>query len=173
MVYVLNDYDRCKLKPEWMPEEFAYLKAHAHETIAANDPEALGEYIGSSQVFGVPDTDPLVKRGIDYLLEHQNADGSWGDVNEKDIYTRCHTTWTGIGDWNRRRHGLWMEGRYNQPGSAPPHETLKERNDEASADRDRGLLSGDPVGRRGVSALPALLPFAGGLTELNAEALGG
>jgi hypothetical protein len=97
MVYVLNDYDRYKLKPEWMPEEFAYLKAHAHETIAANDPETLGEYIDSLQVFGMPDTDPLVKRGIDYLLAHQNPDGSWGDVNEKDIYTRYHTTWTGIG----------------------------------------------------------------------------
>ena len=104
IVYVLNDYTRYKLKPEWLPHEFAYLKAHAQETIDEKDPETLGEYIDSLQAFGVPDTDPMVKRGIDYLLEHQNADGSWGDVNEKDTYTRYHTTWTGIGgvmayDW--------------------------------------------------------------------------
>ncbi len=97
IVYVLNDYSRYKLKPEWLPQEFAYLKSHAQETINTKDPETLGEYIDSLQAFGIPDTDPVVKRGIDFLLEHQNADGSWGDLNEKDIYTRYHTTWTGIG----------------------------------------------------------------------------
>lgn len=97
MIYVLNDYDRYRLRPVWLPQEFAYLKSHAHESIESNDPETLGEYIDSLQAFGVPDTDPLVKRGIDYLLAHQNPDGSWGDLKEKDIYTRYHTTWTGIG----------------------------------------------------------------------------
>jgi hypothetical protein len=106
IVYVLNDYDRYRLKPEWLPGEFDYLKAHALEALEGNDPETLGEYIDSLQVFGLPVSDPLVKRSMDYLLAHQNADGSWGDINEKDIYTRYHTTWTGIGgvmryDWQR------------------------------------------------------------------------
>ena len=35
-------------------------------------------------------------RGTKYLLANQNEDGSWGDTDEEDIRTRCHTTWTAI-----------------------------------------------------------------------------
>ena len=97
MVYTLNDYSLFHLKPEWMPQEFAYLKQHAQSAIDNNDPETLGEYLDTLQSFGMTEEDPLIRRGMDYLLARQNADGSWGDVNSKDIYARYHTTWTGIG----------------------------------------------------------------------------
>lgn len=97
IIYTLNDYDRYRLRPEWLPQEFAYLKAHARMAIDENDAETLGEFIDSLQVFGLTDKDPQVRSGIDYLLAHQNPDGSWGEVQDHDIYTRYHTTWTGIG----------------------------------------------------------------------------
>ena len=34
---------------------------------------------------------------LDWLQATQNPDGSWGDPAEQDVYTRYHTTWTGIG----------------------------------------------------------------------------
>jgi hypothetical protein len=45
---------------------------------------------------------------VEYLLATQNADGSWGDAEAKDIYRRYHPTWTAIDGlrdykWKRRR----------------------------------------------------------------------
>ena len=46
---------------------------------------------------GFPTTDRAFRRaGMDYLLARQNADGSWGDMREKDIYKRYHPTWNAV-----------------------------------------------------------------------------
>ena len=105
IIYTLNDYSRYRLRAEWLPQEFQFLKTHAQKAIDENDVETLGEFLDSLQSLGMTEKDPLLRRGIDHLLAHQNADGSWGDVNDKSIYTRYHTTWTGIGgvmayDWH-------------------------------------------------------------------------
>jgi len=97
IVYTFNDYSLFRLRPEWLPAEFEYIRSNAQSAIRNHDPELLGEYIDSLQAFGVPDSDPLVRSGINYLLARQNPDGSWGDPAEQDVYTRYHTTWTGIG----------------------------------------------------------------------------
>ena len=34
---------------------------------------------------------------IDWLLDHQYPDGSWGDPKSNDVYDRYHSTWTGVG----------------------------------------------------------------------------
>jgi hypothetical protein len=38
----------------------------------------------------------VVNSGVEYLLASQNADGSWGDLDEPDVHTRYHTAWTAI-----------------------------------------------------------------------------
>ena len=96
LVYTLNDYNRHLLEPGWLPEEFEFLTRNASETLAAGDTELLGEFIDSLRAFGVPETDPCIRSGIDYLLGAQNADGSWGDPQDPDIPRRCHTTWTAV-----------------------------------------------------------------------------
>jgi len=42
--------------------------------------------------------DPLIRRGTDFILWRQHADGSWGDIDpaDKDPYTPYHSTWTAI-----------------------------------------------------------------------------
>ena len=45
-------------------------------------------------------------------MQEQNDDGSWGDPGEKNIRTRCHTTWTAIDGLRAYR---WRGERLNRP----------------------------------------------------------
>ena len=96
VVYTLNDYHTYRLSPRWLPQEFAFLKACVKNVCEQDDPEILGELLDSLRAFGLSTSHPLIIRGTDYLLACQNRDGSWGDPDEENIRTRCHTTWTAI-----------------------------------------------------------------------------
>ena len=96
IVYTLNDYGTYRLSPRWLPREFAFLKANVASACERKDPEVLGELLDSLKAFGLSASHPLIMRGTRYLLAEQNEDGSWGDPNEENIRTRCHTTWTAI-----------------------------------------------------------------------------
>jgi hypothetical protein len=96
IVYTLNDYSTYRLRPGWLPPEFEFLKANVAAACERQDPEVLGELLDSLKAFGLRTSHPLIVRGTNYLLEEQNEDGSWGDPEEENIRTRCHTTWTAI-----------------------------------------------------------------------------
>jgi hypothetical protein len=96
IVYTLNDYDRYQLSPRWLPAEFAFMKESLPEAIATDDAEMAGEIIDALKAFKLADDHPLIRRGMDYLLARQNADGSWGDPRAAWIYARYHPTWTAI-----------------------------------------------------------------------------
>jgi hypothetical protein len=96
IVYTLNDYGTYKLSPRWLPREFAFLKANVEAACVRHDPEILGELLDSLKAFGLRASHPLVDHGTSYLLAEQNEDGSWGDPEEDDVSTRCHTTWTAV-----------------------------------------------------------------------------
>ncbi|HEV3331597.1 MAG TPA: hypothetical protein VG096_11480 [Bryobacteraceae bacterium] len=97
LVYTYNNYNQNLLSPGCFPQEFAYLKANLTEAIRDRDEETLGEYMDSLQAFGMTFADPLLQKGVDYLLSRQNPDGSWGDPHYPEIYGRYHTTWTSLG----------------------------------------------------------------------------
>jgi hypothetical protein len=96
VIYALNGYSRFRLRPEWLPDEFEFLRANLQETIATNDPESMGEYLDTLKSFGLTEADPLIRTGIEFILSRQNPDGSWGDPQSDDIYMRYHPTWTAI-----------------------------------------------------------------------------
>jgi hypothetical protein len=96
IVYGLNDYTFSKLKPEWLPQEYEFLLDHLKQNIATNDAETMGEFLDTLMSFGLTTEHPLIRTGIEYLLSVQNADGSWGDLDEEDIYKRYHPTWTSV-----------------------------------------------------------------------------
>jgi hypothetical protein len=96
VVYTLNDYTLYKLRPEWLPQEYQYLKSNLKKVVMQNDPEMLGELMDTLRSFGVDESDPLMQAGVEFLISRQNADGSWGEAPESDSYTRYHTTWTAM-----------------------------------------------------------------------------
>lgn len=96
IVYTLNDYGTYKLSPRWLSREFAFLKSNVEAACVRHDPEILGELLDSLKALGLRASHPLIDRGTKYLLAEQNEDGSWGDPDEEDVRTRCHTTWTAI-----------------------------------------------------------------------------
>jgi len=98
IVYVFNDYGKYRLRPEWLPQEYDYLKDNFEYVIAIDDPETMGEFIDTLKSFGMTEKDPLIRRGMDFILSRQHADGSWGDIDpaDRDPYTPYHSTWTAI-----------------------------------------------------------------------------
>ncbi len=96
VVYTLNDYGQTRLSPRWLPREYEFLRANLREAIRARDADMLGEFVDSLRAFGLTEDDAGVREGVEYLLAHQNADGSWGDAAERDIYLRYHPTWGGV-----------------------------------------------------------------------------
>ncbi|MCX6631062.1 MAG: hypothetical protein NTW28_25905 [Candidatus Solibacter sp.] len=113
LVYTLNDYNRYRLPPELLPREFEFLREHLKVPVAAGDAELLGEFVDCLRAFGLPDSDPAVRSGVEYLLASQNPDGSWGDVHEPDVHTRYHTAWTaidGLRDYTWSARTEWPAG---------------------------------------------------------------
>jgi hypothetical protein len=96
VVYTLNDYNAFRLRPEWLSEEYEFLRANLRHMITANDPETMGEFLDTLRSFGLTQADPLIQTGMAFLLERQDPDGSWGDAGDRDVYHRYHSTWTGI-----------------------------------------------------------------------------
>ena len=96
IVYVLNNYSLYRLSPHCLPHEFAFLKVNLRHFIALEDSELIGELLDTLKSFGLPESHPLILTGMSFLIEQQNADGSWGDPDEEDIYQRYHPTWTAI-----------------------------------------------------------------------------
>jgi hypothetical protein len=96
VVYTLNDYSRYRLSPRWLAAEYEFLKRNLHEAVETKDADMMGEFLDSLRAFGLEDTHPLIRTGMEFLLSGQNADGSWGDPRAKDIYHRYHPTWTAV-----------------------------------------------------------------------------
>ena len=115
LVYTLNDYGRYQLSRRWLPCEFEFLKANLEEAIALDDPDMVGEFMDSLKAFGLANNGPMVRRGTQYLLSGQNADGSWGDPNEDDC-ERFHPTWTAV---DGLREFAWRGERLSFPNLKP------------------------------------------------------
>jgi hypothetical protein len=84
------------LAPRWLSVEYSFLKRNLARALDMDDPEMVGEYLDSLKSFGMSNDHRLILRGVRYLLARQNADGSWGEIDAKDIYNRYHPTWTAI-----------------------------------------------------------------------------
>ena len=130
VVYTLNDYNLYRLSPRWLPQEYEFLKSNLQEAIETEDPDMMGEFLDSLRAFGLKDSHPLIRRGMDFLLSRQNGDGSWGDMAATDVYARYHATWTAID--GLREYAWWRGERLSFPRLMP---MLREMNRQPD-DRD-------------------------------------
>lgn len=116
VVYTLNGYGVYNLSPRWLPEEYEFLKANIKEAIALDDADMMGEFVDSLMAFGLTDRNPLIRQGMKFLLSKQNTDGSWGDMETDDIYSRYHPTWAAI---DGLREYAWRGQRLKFPKLMP------------------------------------------------------
>jgi hypothetical protein len=124
IVYTLNDYSIYRLSPRWLPQEYTFLKTNLREAIETEDPDMMGEFLDSLKAFGLEDSHPLIRTGMEFLLSRQNEDGSWGDVNAEDIYERYHPTWTAI---DGLRQYAWRGERLSFPRLKPMLQAMNSR----------------------------------------------
>jgi hypothetical protein len=123
VVYTLNDYNAYRLRPAWLPQEFAFLKSHLRGAVEDEDAEMVGEFLECLKCFGLGAGSPAVRAGTDFLLDTQNADGSWGDTDTDSVYANYHTTLAAAGGLTEVR---WRATRLAFPElrpllrSAPP-----------------------------------------------------
>lgn len=92
IVYTLNDYNSYCLDRRSLPDEFDVLRKSLDVFIEMDDPETVGEILDSLKSFKVTSSSALMQRGIRFLLDRQNADGSWGEPDVHDPYDWHHTT---------------------------------------------------------------------------------
>jgi len=116
VVYTLNGYSTYMLSPRWLPDEYEFLKDSVDIVIELGDSDVAGEVLDSLKSFGLSDRHPLIRKGVDFLLATQNADGSWGDVEAEDIYDRYHPTLTAV---NGLRDYAWTKRALVFPALAP------------------------------------------------------
>lgn len=94
VVYTLNRYHEHRIAPSLLPEELRFIRLKLDKAIADEDPEMVGEALDCLKAAGF-ENDPLVSKGMEYLVSSQLADGAWAE-EEDDVYTAYHSAWTGI-----------------------------------------------------------------------------
>jgi len=95
LVYTLNAYHQRSIAPGLLPQEIAFIKHKLADAMEEDNPEMVGESLDSLKALG-QGNDPLVQQGTAYLLDHQEADGTWVEETDSSAYTAYHAAWTAI-----------------------------------------------------------------------------
>ncbi len=94
VIYTLDRYHEKGVAMSLLPQEFRFLRRKLDQAIEDDDPEMVGEAIDCLKAAGL-ENDPQVRRGMNYLISTQRADGTWAG-DDSDTYTAYHSAWTGI-----------------------------------------------------------------------------
>jgi hypothetical protein len=96
-IYTLNWYNSKQIATALLPDEVAFIKHMLAKSMTDDDEdlEMIGECLDTLKAFGM-ESDPLVQKGIAYLLENQLPTGEWVSEEDRTLYTAYHSAWTGI-----------------------------------------------------------------------------
>jgi hypothetical protein len=109
VVYTLNDYGVWLLDPRLLPHEFEFLVDYLPSALAVGDPDMVGEFTDSLRAFGLDNEDAAIEAGVEFLIQSQNRNGSWGPIVAGAEYPRFHATWAaldGLRDFAWKGYGL-------------------------------------------------------------------
>ena len=103
VVHVLSSYGELRLSPELLPLEFNYLSnpLHLDRAIEFKDVHLIGEICHCLRVFGTLDSS--MSRGLQFLRESQNLDGSWPARDNELPYFRYHAAMCAVSALNPQR----------------------------------------------------------------------
>ena len=83
-----------------MPHEYLFLREHLPLLLQKQDVHLVGEFVECLRIFGVAENASLILEGMHFLLEEQNADGSWDnrmkEMNVDEAYVAYHATMVAI-----------------------------------------------------------------------------
>jgi len=115
VVYTQNSYGEKRVSVRVLPQEFAFIRRALPAAIAAQDPELVGKAIDTMKAFGYGEREPLIRRGMAYLIASQHRDGGWS--TSRDYYTRYHSAWTAIDALRDYRFGTEVRQLTEVPGA--------------------------------------------------------
>ena len=106
VIHVVSNYGELCISPTILPQEYAYLTnpLHLNRCIDAVDVHLVGEICHCLRVFGTDENDPFLSKGLTFLREVQNLDGSWPTRrNDTDPYFRYHASMCAVSALNPQR----------------------------------------------------------------------
>lgn len=106
VIHVLSNYGELCISPTLLPQEYAYLSnpLHLDRVIECVDVHLVGEICHCLRVFGTPESHPLLAKGLKFLCECQNLDGSWPTRRQDESgYVRYHAAMCAISALNPQR----------------------------------------------------------------------
>ena len=106
VIHVVSNYGELCISPTVLPQEYAYLSnpLHLHRCIKTVDVHLVGEICHCLRVFGTDENDPLLVKGLKFLREVQNLDGSWPTRrSDTGAYVRYHAAMCAVSALNPQR----------------------------------------------------------------------
>ncbi|KAK8804159.1 hypothetical protein WA171_000252 [Blastocystis sp. BT1] len=77
VIFTLSQWGQLRLQIQQLPHEYLFLQEHLPLMIQKKDVHLVGEFIQCLRIFGVEENNSSILDGLQFLLEEQNADGSW------------------------------------------------------------------------------------------------
>ncbi len=132
IAYVMSDYSRLKLDEEDAPWLYEYLRKNFQGAMQSGVVDVVAEIVDVFRSLGYTEKNSdIVRTGTEFLLERQNEDGSWGEVNvdEQSAYDNMHPTSSAI--WALRGRSFVT----GTPYSKRLKSILRELNDDRDSDQ--------------------------------------